>query len=268
MLERDSNVIGSTPAIPAHSSDALDGAWKRLPFFRTFLRLLMPLAIVLVVNLALYTAIYFSTPQSYEAVSFWYRFFDANSEQSVPTWINATLWALSALAAGYIAYNTTALRRSWWLFTSVCVVLSIDEAVSLHERLEPLGEQLGTGLRFAWVIPGVILAALIVLLLIRMVLTLPATSRNGLIISGIVFMVGSVGVETIAGFVYAGYGGSGLYALLGTVEEGFEILGVVVCLVSLLHLFQRRRLGTGILYRVAPSRAQDMSDRSTEVDRP
>lgn len=255
MLEHHGNLSGGTRAATSGSASAMDAVWERLPFVRTFLYLLIPLTILLVVNLSLYTAIHFSTPETYEGIAYWYRFVDANLERSIPTWINATLWALTALVSGYIAYHTTIFRTSWRLFTGVTVLLSIDEAVSLHERLEPLAEQLGTGLRFAWVIPGMIIAATVVLFLIRMVLSLPAVSRNGLIIGGILFLTGSVGVETITGFVYARSGADGLYALLSTVEESFEILGVTVCLVSLLHLIEHRRQGAGVAYRLALSRA-------------
>lgn len=254
MLEQHSNVSGNTRAATSGSASGTDGAWKRFPFLRIFLRMLIPLTILLVVNLSLYTAIHFSTPETYESIAYWYRFVDANLERSIPTWFNATLWVLSALVSGYIAYHTTIFRTSWWLFTGACVILSIDEAVSLHERLEPLAEQLGTGLRFAWVIPGMIITAVIVLLLIRMVLSLPTTSRNGLIIGGILFLTGSVGVETITGFVFARSGADGLYALLSTVEESFEILGVTVGLVSLLHLIEHRRHDTGVAYRLALTR--------------
>lgn len=251
----DETLDGSR-ATSAQAHSAVDGnsAWRRPPFLRTLLFVSIPLAILLVINLALLVTVRLSSDEAYESIAAWYRFVDFNLEGSVPTWLNASLWVLAGIVAGYIASHVRRNQASWWLFAIVCVYISVDEAAGLHETLEPLGESLGTGLAYAWVIPGVIIAAVVVLLLARMVFGLPSVARTGLILGGVIFVLGSVGIETIAGFVQATPGAGGLYALLGNVEEGFEIFGVALCLVSLLYLLERRPVEFGTAYRVAVTR--------------
>jgi hypothetical protein len=240
------NTVGN-PAPP-------DRSWRRFSPIRSLLFLLIPLAGIVAINLTLLAAFQFTDSESEENVAAWYSFVDFNRENSTPTWLNASLWVMAGLVAGYIARHVTEHRASWRLFAFVCFYISVDEAISLHERLEPIGEQLNSGLAFAWVIPGLVIAAVVVLLLARMVLGLPAIARNGLVISGIVFVIGSVGVETIAGFVRVRLEQGGLYALLGTVEESLEIAGVSLCVASLLYLIEHRLVDGGIAYRISASR--------------
>ncbi len=256
MSQRNDDVVRGQASEPdATDTPADGGGWLRPPFLRTLLIALIPLGVLLVINLTLLTVVRFTSDAVYERIAPAYRLVDFNREDSVPTWLNASLWVLSGAVAGYIARRATRYRKSWWLFAAVCVYLSIDEAIGLHEMLEPLGESLNLGLAYAWVIPGVIIAAFVVLMLARMVFSLPPVSRNGLLIGGVAFIIGSIGVETFAGFVQATPGGGGLYALLGNVEEGLEIFGVSLCLVSLLYLLRRRRLDGATEYRLDTTRS-------------
>jgi hypothetical protein len=255
MTERPEEIIDGTRRIHVDGGGETGAAWERLPFLRTLLIASIPLAVLLAINLSLLLVVRLSDDEAYEGIAQWYRFVDFNLEGSVPTWLNASLWVLAGMVAGYIASHVIKHKASWWLFCIVCVYISVDEAAGLHETLEPIGESLDTGLAYAWVIPGIVIAALVVLLLVRMVFSLPALARNGLILGGIIFVLGSVGIETIAGFVQATPGAGGLYALLGNVEEGFEIAGVTLCLVSLLWLLERRRADAGTAYRAAVTRS-------------
>lgn len=248
-------VEATAPRSESTPQDGNPREWRRPPFFATLAALLVPLLILVAVNLVMLGVVHVTGDETDKAIGFWYSFVDFNRDVSIPSWLNAGLWMLAGLVAGYIARKATALRKSWWIFAAVCVYLSIDEAVSLHELLEPLGRQAGTGLAYAWVIPGLAITAIVVLALGGLVLRLPPTSRNALLIGGVVFLLGSVGIETIAGFVSEDAQSGGLYALLGVFEEGCEIVGVAICVTALLSLLERRDIGTARAYRVALNRS-------------
>lgn len=81
------------------------------------------------------------------------------------------------------------------------MLFSIDEMLGLYERLDVLGSELSkylpTELEFVWVIPGAVVSAVFVLLLLRMVLSLPAGVHNGLLVAGLAFVSGSIGAATL-----------------------------------------------------------------------
>ena len=90
--------------------------------------------------------------------------FDFNEERSVPTWFSCWLLMMSAALLGVIATAQRAegLPHLWWsVLALVFVYLSLDEALSFHERLNrPVRDLLGTGgaLYYAWVIPYAVFA--------------------------------------------------------------------------------------------------------------
>ena len=151
--------------------------------------------------------------------------FDLNSENNVPTWFSVALWLL-LVAAAVLAAALDAERRPGLLgLAAVAALMSLDEAAALHERLNGVGDALSFAPRFAWVLPGSLLAAGLVLGLARTVLQLPPLARRGLVLGGAVFVLGAIVVETLSGLVLDRAGDGVVYALVTTVEEGLEMAG-------------------------------------------
>lgn len=243
---------------------SLDNAWVRIRLIKTALILAIPVAFLSFLSGVLWLAIHRSTPENFDRIHFWFYFFDVGREINVPTWFSAGLWILAGVVAGYFARKASRFRKSWWLFASVCIFFSLDETLELHERLDLIGGRIALLLPFevgfTWVIPGIAIAAVLVLLLLRLVLSLPPSVRNGIICAGAMFVTGAVVVETLGGYWLNAHGMTWHFFLMVLVEETLEMAGVALCLASLLHLLEYRRLDGGTAYRMA-ERLPDQSRR-------
>lgn len=234
-----------------------DGSvWQRITWWRCFLHLMIPASILSIISGSLWLGIHFSGRDQLAAIQFWFYFFDVGREINVPTWFSAGLWIIAAGLAGYFSRHASRYRGSWSLFSVVCIVFSIGETLELHERLDVIGAEIAQylpfELGFTWVIPGALIAVLIVGLLLRMILSLPRGSRNALVAAGAVFAGGGLGVETLSGLFLDGNGLPWQFFLLTLIEETLEMAGIALCIGALAHLIAHRRLaGGGTAYRVA-----------------
>lgn len=242
--------------VPAAPGDSTIG-WKQIRLFKTWLILLVPCLVLSFISGALYLGLLRSTPETFNDIHFWFYFFDVGREINVPTWYTSVMWAVAGLIGGYFARKAVRFRASWWLFAFVCVLLSLDEMLELHERLDMIGAELSKyvpfDLRFTWVIPGAIIATVIVLLLLRTVISLPKGVRNGLILAGVIFVSGAIGAETLSGLVLAASTGEPppLFFALTLLEETLEMGGIALCIASLLHLIEYRPVDGGTAHRMA-----------------
>jgi hypothetical protein len=172
-----------------------------------------------------------------------YRLLFVDFEGNLPTWISSTL----LFAGGLVASLHAATRRHdgdrtwvWWLMLgAVLAALSADEAASLHELIVfPLRRVLGGSpwLRYPIILPGIVALAVATAFFRRFVATLPRPSRRALLTGATVFVIGALGVETIAGwFDPELYGQSLIYVVLATLEEGLEFFGIKTLLVGLIQ---------------------------------
>lgn len=229
--------------------------WQRIRFGRTALILAIPVTVLSLASGLLFLALEKSTAETFDDIHFWFYFFDVGREINVPTWFSSGLWIVAGAMAGFFSRRAAAHRHSWLLFAVVCVIFSIDEMLELHERLDIIGHELAAflpfDLGFVWVIPGAILALVIVLSLLRLILSLPSGVRNGLLLAGAVFIAGAIGVETLAGLMIASNGMTPLFFVLTLVEETCEMAGIALCIAALAHLVEYRKYDGGVAYRLA-----------------
>lgn len=214
--------------------------WRRPRLLRTALLLELPVLAVIGAGLALFGAIAV-TDGVHPRLQTLYNLVDPNREQNLSSWLNAALWLVAGVVAGCAALLARSRRISWWTFAVACTYFSVDETVSLHEQLNaPLAATAGGSpfLHYAWVLPGAAATVLVVLLLLRLVLSLPTASRNGLLVGGALFVVGAIGFELLESLTTAVQAGHVVTIVLTTVEETLEMTGVVLCVASVLHLFE------------------------------
>lgn len=221
------------------------GAFRPLRLHIVALRLIAVAAAIVVIALIFLLAHQRTTgllSQNLHTV-FWY--FDVGREYNLATWYNSGLWLLMGVLSAAIALARPAHRGAWWLLTAVALFASVDEYLEVHERLDMPGNRIAEHLPFdpgfTWVLLGAPIALMIGLLLLRLVLSLPARARNGLILGGVLFLLGAIGAESMNGMILAGNGHIVNNAFIyGTMlEEMLEMSGVAVALASLVSLIQR-----------------------------
>ncbi|MEM7452777.1 MAG: hypothetical protein AAF456_00350 [Planctomycetota bacterium] len=169
--------------------------------------------------------------------------FDLGMEPSIPNWWSSLLWLLNAGVAmcclKILERSNNRQRQMFGLLAILFVILALDEAVMIHELADAtLQGWLNTGglLYFAWVIPGAIFALACAAAFGKFVFELPPVVRNKIFVSGAVFVSGAIGVELLEGPLYeSGNSESVMFTVFQCIEEGLEMLGIILCIDALLH---------------------------------
>ncbi len=167
--------------------------------------------------------------------------FALNEEHNIPTlysslalfYCSALFWLIALLKA----HPTRNEVRYWKGLSVVFLYLSVDEMVALHESFSKLFHKLGVNgiLHNAWVVPGIIAIAIFLITFYKFFLTLPNFLKRSILMAIFLWVGGALFVETLGGYYKYLYGEENLgYALLTTVEEVMEMLGVVVLIHGLL----------------------------------
>lgn len=162
----------------------------------------------------------------------WRQFFDVDEEDSLPTWYSTIALLLTSgllyLIGQHKQTEGERWARYWYGLALAFAFLSMDEIAGLHETLNSLVD-------FSWAIPVGIAVAILGLVYIRFLLHLPLRTRVLFIAAGGLYVGGAIGVETATDW----YAEEELLNTLGynlwtAVEEGMEMLGVVLFIHALL----------------------------------
>jgi len=223
-----------------------------------FLKALLVLVILNVIVLGLeYYFKHYTTSSITGSYSFKYYvtgMFSFDGEKNIPSFFSTINFLLSAaclfLISGHIKRSDKPLHhRKWYLLGFIFVWLAMDELLSIHELigkptiafLKFLLQQDNLGaLHFGWFVPYLIILALIGLYFIKFVFSLPASTLKGMVVAGVVFLTGAVGMEVVGGYVSAGGGeASILYKVCYTLEEALEMLGIILFIHTLVRYMER-----------------------------
>jgi len=174
------------------------------------------------------------------------QFLDVDVEMSLPTWwqvlVLATAGGLAALLGHLLGRGRPTEARRWSILGLIFVLMSLDEATSLHERLiEPMRDTLGIDggpLFFAWVVPAMAGLVLFAALYLRFWWDLPAGPRRRIGWAGVVFLLGALGAEMVSGAYLSESEVNLGYGLLNGLEEGLEMVGAVLLVDALLWMIQ------------------------------
>ncbi len=178
------------------------------------------------------------------------RLLALNEEMGLPAWFSSVLLLLVAQALWLLADQDSTLGRRRWarqerVIAGVFVYLSIDEATALHElTIAPLRSalDLGGALFFSWVVLYVPVALVVAAFSLRWVLSLPGTAGRLVVLAGVLYVGGAVGVEMVGAWMWTqGLVDTMPYAVVVAVEEGAEMLGVLLMLSVVTWLRLRRR---------------------------
>jgi hypothetical protein len=197
------------------------------------------------------------------------RLFNVGDERNIPTWFESILFLLCSilLAVVTVAKKQRNERFSlhWGVLSIILLLLSLDEAASIHEAIGQQSERLlnyttgitpGGAIQFFWVVPGAIFVLIVLLAYLRFLAHLPRTTRRSFLFAGALFVLGALGIEmltaqvvssseAISGWIESASGGmigrgtasaipTILKGLQTSVEEMFEMLGLTAFVYALL----------------------------------
>lgn len=173
--------------------------------------------------------------------------FYVDNESNVPTWYSSCALMLAAILLGVIAAAKTTdrdpFRRHWWMLALVFVGLSADEVAGFHEYpIDAMREtyHLTGALHYPWVLVGAVFLLVVAAAAWWMVWSLPRATRALFFAAAGLYCGGALGVEMLSGLQASRHGEENFtYAMIVTVEEACEMLGVVLFIHALLNYLQR-----------------------------
>lgn len=165
-----------------------------------------------------------------------------NGELSLPALFNTVLLGAAALLFGLIGWIG---RRNgdrffvWWLaLGALFAFLMTDEAITIHEMtIAPIRDLLGVTegwLFFAWVIPAMGLAVILLVIHLPFLRSLPGLTRRDLLLAAAIMLSGALAIEMISGWYLSSRGDDLLYEMIGALEETLELVGAGFLLKGLL----------------------------------
>jgi len=166
-------------------------------------------------------------------------------ENNIPAFFSTVLLLIAAALLALIATLERKHREfdasKWAILAAGFVLMSVDEAVSLHEHLiNPMrhllgGKHLGL-LYFAWVVPGIALVAALGVFFLPFMFRLPRRTAIAFALSAAIYLGGALGVELFEGAWREGHGHrNAVYHALVTLEEAMEMAGVIFFINALMR---------------------------------
>ncbi len=167
---------------------------------------------------------------------------NVDEENNIPSLYSALALLASAmvLLGVFICYRRANRGSSVFVIflAAIFVLLALDEALSLHERLNPITRQVvpqSDILFTAWVVPGVVFVSLIFFASIQFLRRLDRPTRTLVMISGAMFVGGAVGLEIMAWSHIRDGAPDTLYVSYTAVEELLEMSGIALFIFALLR---------------------------------
>lgn len=193
---------------------------------------------------------------SYSIMSEPSRVFNIDQEANIPTWFTGGIALYLAMTTSMIAsvVKSQGKNHSWgWRGISLMgIYISLDELSGIHElAINPIRENwdVGPWLYQSWIIPAMALAVLISIIYSRFVWKLPMYSKFYLLLGGLIYLTGAIGVESIGGFVLNTQGLNDWYVQLAHIEEFMEMMGLIVILYSVVEYARRELKSMTVLLR-------------------
>lgn len=168
--------------------------------------------------------------------------FNLDEETNFPTYFSSMLLFFSCILTFFISSSKrkTAEKYSvnWYIISLILLLMSMDEILMLHEQLStPIRNLFHTQgfFYFAWLIPATITIIVFLIANINFFISLPPRFQKEFFIASLIYFIGAFLMEMIGGKFLSFYGQNNFrYAIITTIEESFEMLGLIILLNSLL----------------------------------
>jgi hypothetical protein len=183
--------------------------------------------------------------------------FDLYQENNIPTFFSSTILLFSSCLIAIIwvfkRNQGDSFARYWAVLAVIFLYLSMDEASSIHEWLSlPTMRVIpATGLLcYSWVIPATILLVVFEGCYLKFLFHLTPKTRWLLIVAGVVYVAGTIGMELLGGRHHELYGIDNMsYGFLVMLEESLEMIGIVVFVYALLDYMRANAYTVSFCFR-------------------
>lgn len=172
-------------------------------------------------------------------------FLSVDAEQNLPTFFSILLLLIATALLAIIALFKKVQGASYavyWAILSVgFLLMAVDEATSIHEKLhEPMSRLLGDDrpavFYFAWVVPAIVFVFVAGLFFLKFLLRLPAKTRFLFFLAGFLYVGGAIVLELIGSLFAFTYGLRSWTLIVSYhVEECLEMAGVIIFIFALLR---------------------------------
>ena len=168
-----------------------------------------------------------------------FRLFYMGGEGNIPSWFATSLLLISSLLLMAISYvkklEKDKLTRHWQGMAIIFVILSIDEAVMLHEQLHLVTRYLPPITHgYGWIVPAMFGVTIFVLAYIPFLKRLPRDTSILIFLAGAIFILGAVGMEIAAlPWQEEGVDSDMVSGTLIVIEEFLEKIGIVLFIYAL-----------------------------------
>lgn len=174
--------------------------------------------------------------------------FNMDKEANVPTFFSGLILLFVCGLSGVIAWYKKKTQQSYllhWAFLSfVFFYMTLDEVSSFHEHLIlPLRNSMNLSgiFYYSWVIVGIVFLLAFVAFYLKFFFSLSTRFRQGFFLAGFIYVAGALGMELIGGYYAEQDGLMNLrYALITTIEETMELIGLIILIKYLLIYLQEQ----------------------------
>ncbi len=215
-------------------------------------KLLFILIGIIIVLLILNAITFFN----FEYGTYFFKKFNFDKEKNIPSIFSSLLLLGASATLLYVSFKPLTFKISkifWRSLSFIFLFLSFDELLRIHEKIGKFtGNYIkGEGIfHYAWLIPYGILLLVIMFIYAKSIFALPVKVRNNMIISGILFVGGAVGIEMITGlfiennqlYTSEAIRSSKSIFLLYSIEETLEMLGVSYFIYTLLSCLESHKV--------------------------
>lgn len=169
-------------------------------------------------------------------------FFNLDREQSLPTWYSSVLLLMASVLSAIVAIGARQSREpdsiAWTILAVLLLLASQDEIAGVHELVNTFWAKrfpgndvvFHVGWTFVYAPAALGLGAIYFPFLRRL-----GPGGRQLLIAGVIYVFGAVGMEIVTGMYWVRGGRSGMVeSVLVAVEETLEMTGVIVLIHALL----------------------------------
>lgn len=168
--------------------------------------------------------------------------FNLDEETNFPTYFSTILLIFSSILTLLISSSKHKAKErysvNWYIISLVLLLMSMDEILMFHEQVSaPIRTLLHTQgfFYFAWLVPATILIITFLIININLFFSLPPRFQKSFFIASLIYFIGAFLMEMVGGKFLSFYGQNNFgYAIITTIEESFELVGLIILLNSLL----------------------------------